>query len=65
MVVQVCSYLIERQHQAVDLHLAQNDHSASQLGRPSAGIGSNREARSEQKVELQQRLAQLRRTLNI
>lgn len=61
MVVQVCSYLIERQFQAVDLYLAQDDG----IDGEKVKKNGKREARSVQEMELQQRLGRLRETLRM
>jgi Fungal Zn(2)-Cys(6) binuclear cluster domain len=55
LVVQLCSYLIERQRQAVDLYLS---------GPPASTTG-NREVMSHLDTEVQQRLKRLRQTLRI
>ncbi|KAL8721589.1 MAG: hypothetical protein Q9225_001753 [Loekoesia sp. 1 TL-2023] len=72
--VQLCSYLIERQYQAVDLYLSpqspppssqQHDLSSSHQPSPPGSTPANREAMNNLKMEVQQRLARLRQTLRI
>ena len=81
LVVQLCSYLIERQQQAVDLCLASQsplsplsvseifppklDHSGPQKPVPPGPVvnEADREALSDLKNQVQQRLAHLRQTL--
>ncbi|CAD6594623.1 MAG: hypothetical protein ASARMPRED_001308 [Alectoria sarmentosa] len=74
LAVQLCSYLIERQHQAVDLYLSlqspapslqQHDLSSSQHPSQPAPTIVNREVMSDLRMEVQQRLEQLRQTLRI
>ncbi|KAL9592526.1 MAG: hypothetical protein Q9179_006631 [Wetmoreana sp. 5 TL-2023] len=67
MAVQLCSYLIERQHQAVDLYLFPPPLPPSSifLPCPSAAATANREVMSDLKMEVQQRLIRLRQTLRI
>ncbi|KAG6995811.1 hypothetical protein G7Y79_00041g077630 [Physcia stellaris] len=57
MAVQLCSYLFERQHRAVDLYL-------SPPSSPAAST-ANREVIDDLKMEVEQRLARLRQGLRI
>ncbi|KFZ16077.1 hypothetical protein V501_02415 [Pseudogymnoascus sp. VKM F-4519 (FW-2642)] len=70
LVLRLCSYLIKRQHQAVDLYLSpQLLPVSSQENGPfifdQPGIDANREAMSDLEVEVQQRLERLQQTLHI
>ncbi|KAL9007839.1 MAG: hypothetical protein Q9173_006975 [Seirophora scorigena] len=66
LTVQLCSYLIERQHQAVDLFLSSQQHEGPGSRQPSPPASStNRDVMSDLILEVQQRLGQLRRTLRI
>lgn len=79
LVVQLCSYLIERQHQAVDLYLSPEPTPPSSLSmahdpaltqQPTDFMGmpstlANRDVMSDLEMEVQQRLARLRQTLRI
>ncbi|CAP65098.1 uncharacterized protein PODANS_5_6820 [Podospora anserina S mat+] len=68
LVVQLCSYLIKRQHQAVDVYLSfpntltQNVEPSSPSSNTASGNG---EVRSDLELEVQQRLSKLRQTLRI
>ena len=71
LAVQLCSYLIKRQHQAVDVYLSpqpssqQHDLSKSHWPTPPSSTTASREMMSELKMEVQQRLTRLRQTLRI
>ncbi|KAI4280258.1 MAG: hypothetical protein L6R35_005942 [Caloplaca aegaea] len=76
LTVQLCSYLIERQHQAVDRFLSlsqqqqQNENSrgsgsGSRQPSPPPAATTNREVTSDLETEVQQRLGRLRQTLRI
>ena len=73
-VVQLCSFLIKRQYQAVDLYLSpqfpplpSQQHGLSDSYPPSPPLSTtgNREVMSDLKTEVQQRLVRLRQTLRI
>ncbi|RYP90385.1 hypothetical protein DL770_003469 [Monosporascus sp. CRB-9-2] len=78
LVVQLCSYLIQCQHQAVDSYLSppsptppplppshQHDPSGSRQPTPPERTTVDREAMSDLGIEVRQRLARLRQTLHI
>jgi hypothetical protein len=74
LVVQLCSYLIECQRQAVDLYLSlqfplpslhQHDLSGFHQPSPPASTAGNREVMGHLDMQVQQRLARLRQTLRI
>lgn len=74
MAVQLSSYLIERQHQAVDLYLSpqtppqssqQHELPGSYRVSSPASTAANRGLMSDLKMEVHQRLAKLRQTLRI
>ncbi|KAL8790219.1 MAG: hypothetical protein Q9213_000750 [Squamulea squamosa] len=74
LAVQLCSYLIERQHQAVDLYLTPlslpvslqpQDSSGSQQPGSPGSTTAHKEVMVDLRMEVQQRLARLRQTLRI
>ncbi|KAL6716652.1 hypothetical protein ACLMJK_006220 [Lecanora helva] len=69
LTVQLCSYLIERQNQAVDVYLSSSRSPPVSQQHPSHEVfrsnTADQEAMSELKVEIQQRLERLRQTLRI
>ncbi|KAK4171884.1 hypothetical protein QBC36DRAFT_198313 [Triangularia setosa] len=74
LVVQLCSYLIKRQHQAVDMYLcspnslpqsAEPSNPSSNPPDPQASGRNNGEVRGDLEMEVQQRLSRLRQTLRI
>jgi hypothetical protein len=70
LVLKLCSYLIKRLHQAVDLYLSPRPLSpSSQQNDPfifhQPSLDNNREAMSDLEIEVQQRLERLRQTLRI
>ncbi|KAK0668425.1 hypothetical protein QBC41DRAFT_393925 [Cercophora samala] len=74
LVVQLCSYLIKRQHQAVDMYLSfpntlqqtiEPSSPSSNTASACGSAGSNGEVRSDLEMEVQQRLSRLRQTLRI
>ncbi|KAL8765377.1 MAG: hypothetical protein Q9209_007525 [Squamulea sp. 1 TL-2023] len=74
LAVQLCAYLIERQHQAVDLYLTplslplslqQQDGSGFQQPGSPESTTAHKEVMVDLKMEVQQRLARLRQTLRI
>ncbi|KAL8923182.1 MAG: hypothetical protein Q9208_004745 [Pyrenodesmia sp. 3 TL-2023] len=74
MAVQLSSYLIERQHQAVDLYLSpqtppqllqQHALASSYPASPPSSTTANQGLMSDLRMEVQQRLAKLRQTLRI
>lgn len=70
LVLRLCSYLIKRQHQAVDLYMSPRPLSpSSQENDPfvfhQPSLDANREVMSDLEIEIQQRLERLRQTLHI
>ncbi|PGH21387.1 hypothetical protein AJ80_03304 [Polytolypa hystricis UAMH7299] len=73
LVVQLCSYLVERQYQAVTVYLSSqspppsssSSSSSSQQHDLPGSTSPNSEVRGELEMEVQQRLAHLRQTLRI
>ncbi|KAI4087022.1 MAG: hypothetical protein LQ344_007079 [Seirophora lacunosa] len=66
LTVQLCSYLIERQHQAVDLFLSSQQHEGPGSRQPTPPpSATNYDVMTDLKMEVQQRLCRLRRTLRI
>ncbi|KAL8862227.1 MAG: hypothetical protein Q9178_001234 [Gyalolechia marmorata] len=74
LAVQLCSYLIERQHQAVDSYLSplsgptslqQQDGFGSQQASSPGSTTPPREVMTDLRMEVQQRLARLRQSLRI
>lgn len=63
LVVQLCSYLIDRQHQAVDQCFAPLAVSSTSMPQMPGQDATNREALSELRQQVQQRMACLRQTL--
>lgn len=66
MAVQLCSYLVERQFQAVDLHLSPR-LTTQTLQQPSPPLSTIAEPSvvDELKIEVQQRMVRLRQTLRL
>lgn len=67
-VVQLCSFLVQRQYQAVDSYLAPQTPSLSSGSSPPSpplSTAASREVMSELEAEVQLRLARLRQTLRI
>jgi hypothetical protein len=71
LVVQLCSYLIERQRQAVEVYLSplpqSQQHDLFDFHQPSppASTAGSREGMTHLDMEIQQRLARVRQTLHI
>ncbi|KAL8649676.1 MAG: hypothetical protein Q9226_005474 [Calogaya cf. arnoldii] len=70
LAVQLCSYLIERQHQAVDSYLSPlsappNEGSGSQQPSSPGSTSAHREVMTDLRMEVQQRLGRLRQSLRI
>ncbi|KAL8853073.1 MAG: hypothetical protein Q9221_002103 [Calogaya cf. arnoldii] len=70
LAVQLCSYLIERQHQAVDSYLSPpsappNEGSGSQQPSSPGSTTAHREVMTDLRMEIQQRLGRLRQSLSI
>ncbi|CAO1600136.1 hypothetical protein XANCAGTX0491_003839 [Xanthoria calcicola] len=68
--VQLCSYLIERQHQAVDSYLSPvspppHEGSGSQQPNSPGSTTAHREVMTDLRMEVQQRLERLRQSLRI
>ncbi|KAL9040733.1 MAG: hypothetical protein Q9180_001729 [Flavoplaca navasiana] len=70
LAVQLCSYLIDRQHQAVDSYLSppslqHQDPSGSQQSSSPESTTAHRELMADLRMEIQQRLGRLRQSLRI
>ncbi|KAK4199546.1 hypothetical protein QBC40DRAFT_227822 [Triangularia verruculosa] len=73
LIVQLCSYLIKRQHQAVDAYLSPNPQQQQQqpvepcspTSTATSASGSSKEISSDLEMEVQHRLLKLRQTLRI
>ncbi|KAL8754950.1 MAG: hypothetical protein Q9199_003989 [Rusavskia elegans] len=70
LAVQLCSYLIERQHQAVDAYLSPpsappHEGSGSQQPSSPGSTTAHREVMTDLRMEVQQRLGRLRLSLRI